>query len=129
MNANSKESRTFLVCVVDDDSLIRDSTRRLIRSFGFRAETFASAEEFNSSDCLEKTACLILDVELRGMSGLELQRQLMSANVHTPVRFITAYQDDDSRKQALEAGAVAFLSKPFEQEELLEAIDVALKLS
>lgn len=129
MNANSKESRTFLVCVVDDDSLIRDSTRRLIRSFGFRAETFASAEEFNSSDCLEKTACLILDVHMREMSGLELQRQLMAANVHTPIIFITAYQDDDSRKQALEAGAVAFLSKPFEQEELLEAIDVALKLS
>jgi FixJ family two-component response regulator len=129
MNANGKESRTFLVCVVDDDSLIRDSTRRLIRSFGFRAETFASAEEFNSSDCLEKTACLILDVHMRGMSGLELQRQLMAANVHTPIIFITAYQDDDSRKQALEAGAVAFLSKPFEQEELLEAIDVALKLS
>jgi FixJ family two-component response regulator len=129
MNANSRESRTFLVCVVDDDSLIRDSTRRLIRSFGFRAETFASVEEFNSSDRLEKTACLILDVHMRGMSGLELQRQLMAANVRTPIIFITAYQDDDSRKQALEAGAVAFLSKPFEQEELIEAIDVALKLS
>ena len=129
MNANSKESRTFLVCVVDDDSLIRDSTRRLIRSFGFRAETFASAEDFNSSDCLEETACLILDVHMRGMSGLELQRQLMAANVDPPIIFITAYQDDDSRKQALEAGAVAFLSKPFEQEELLEAIEVALKLS
>ena len=129
MNANAKESRTFLVCVVDDDPLIRDSTQRLIRSFGFRVETFASAEEFSSSGRLEKTACLILDVRMRGMSGLELQRQLMEANSHTPIIFITAYQDDDWRKQALEAGAVAFLSKPFEQEELLEAIEVALKFS
>src|ERR1700722_7329463 len=95
MNANAKESRTFLICVVDDDSLIRDSTRRLIRSFGFRVETFASAEEFSSSGCLEKTACLILDVRMRGMSGLELQRQLMAADSHTPIIFITAYQDDD----------------------------------
>jgi FixJ family two-component response regulator len=129
MNANAEKSRTFLLCVVDDDSLIRDSTRRLIRSFGFRVETFASAEEFSSSGCLEKTACLILDVCMRGMSGLELQRQLMEANSHTPIIFISAYQDEDWRKQALEAGAVAFLTKPFEQEELLEAIELALKFS
>ena len=76
---------------------------------------------------MHETGCLILDVRMRGMSGLELQRQLVVANSHTPIIFITAHEDDDRRRQAFEAGAVAFLLKPFYQEELLNAIDAALK--
>ena len=127
MSANAKVFEKALVCVVDDDSLTRDSTRRLLRSFGFRAETFASAEEFKNAGCLEETACLILDVHMPGMSGLELQRRLVAANSHTPIIFITAHDNDDWRRQALEAGAVAFLHKPVPQEQLLNAIDAALK--
>ena len=127
MSANTKVSEKALVCVVDDDCLIRDSTRRLLRSFGFKAETFASAEEFRSSGYLEETACLILDVRMPGMSGLELQRQLVAANSHTPIIFITAHEEDDWRRQALEAGAVAYFPKPVSREELLNAINAALK--
>ena len=76
-----------------------------------------------------ETGCLILDDRMRGISGLELQRQMVVANSHTPIIFITAHEDDDRRRQALEAGAVAFLHKPFYQEELLNAIDAALKKS
>ena len=127
MSANAKVSENALVCVVDDDSLIRDSTRRLIRSFGFRVEAFASAEEFRNSACLAETACLILDVRMPGMSGPELQRQMAVANSHIPIIFMTAHEDAARRTQALEAGAVAFLHKPFYEEELLNAINVALK--
>jgi FixJ family two-component response regulator len=126
MNANAKGSEMPLVCVVDDDSLIRDSTVRLIRSFGFRVETFASAEEFENSDCLEETACLILDVRMPGMGGLELQDRLSEASERIPIIFITAYADDEQERRAMKAGAVGFLYKPFSQESLLRAVRSAL---
>ena len=127
MNANDKGSEKTLVCVVDDDFLARESTTRLLRSFKFNVKALASAEEFLNSDCLAETACLILDVRMPGMSGLELQRQLAVSNSDLPIIFITAHEDEDQRRQALEAGAVAFLYKPLFEEALLDAIDTALK--
>ena len=127
MNANVKGSEKTLVCVVDDDFLARESTTRLLRSFKFNVKALASAEEFLNSDCLAETACLILDVRMPGMNGLELQRQLAVSNSDLPIIFITAHEDEDQRRQALEAGAVAFLYKPLFEEALLDAIDTALK--
>ena len=127
MNTNVKGSEKTLVCVVDDDFLARESTARLLRSFKFNVKALASAEEFLNSDCLAETACLILDVRMPGMSGLELQRQLAVSNSDLPIIFITAHEDEDQRRQALEAGAVAFLYKPLFEEALLDAIDTALK--
>ena len=126
MNANVKGSEKTLVCIVDDDFLARESTVRLLRSFKFNVKALASAEEFLNSDCLAETACLILDVRMPGMSGLELQRQLAVSNSDLPIIFITAHEDEDQRRQALEAGAVAFLYKPLFEEALLDAIDTAL---
>ena len=127
MSANVKGFEKTLVCVVDDDFLARESTTRLLRSFKFNVKALASAEEFLNSDCLAETACLILDVRMPGMSGLELQRQLAVSNSDLPIIFITAHEDEDQRRQALEAGAVAFLYKPLFEEALLDALDTALK--
>jgi FixJ family two-component response regulator len=126
MSANAKVSEKPLVCVADDDSLIRDSTVRLIRSFGFRVEAFASAEEFGNSGYLEEIACLILDVRMPGMDGLELQHRLSEAGERIPIVFITAHADDEQERRAMEAGAVGFLYKPFSQESLLQAVRSAL---
>ena len=126
MSANAKVSEKALICVVDDDSLIRDSTQRLLRSFGFRAETFASAEEFWNSGYLPETACVILDVRMPGMSGIELQRQLVASRCEIPVIFITAYEDEGMRAQALRDGVGALLIKPFSGQALINAINEAL---
>ena len=116
-----------LISIVDDDDAHRSSLENLIRSVGLRAQGFSSAEAFLSSNQLHETGCLVLDVRMPGMSGPELQRQMAVANSPIPIIFITAHEDDDQRTQALEAGAVAFLHKPFYEEELLNAIDAALK--
>src|SRR4051812_9417092 len=102
-----------LIAVVDDDEAIREATESLIRSVGFRAVVFPSAEDFLRSSHLQDTACLIVDVRMPGMSGLELQRQLAAANYSMPIIFITAHGDEEARARALRAGAVAFLDKPF----------------
>ena len=117
MSANVKRSQKPLICVVDDDFLLRESTIRLLRSCKFNVKALASAE----------AACLILDVRIPGMSGLELQRQLVVDHSDLPIIFITAHEDENCRRQALQAGAVAFLYKPFYEQELLNAIDAALK--
>jgi len=116
-----------LIAIVDDDDALRSSLDNLIRSVGLRAQGFSSAEAFLRSNYVHETRCLILDMRMRGMSGPELQRQMAVANSHTPIIFITAHEDDAQRTQALEAGAVAFLHKPFYEEELLNAINAALK--
>ena len=116
-----------LISIVDDDDAHRSSLENLIRSVGLRAQGFSSAEAFLSSNHRPETRCLVLDVRMPGMSGPELQRQMAVANSHIPIIFITAHEDDSQRSQALEAGAVAFLHKPFYEEELLNAIDAALK--
>ena len=121
--------RVPLISIVDDDDALRNSLDDLIRSLGFRTKGFPSAEAFLSSNQARDTACLILDVRMPGMNGLDLQRQVVAANWRIPIIFITSHADDDKRARALEAGAVAFLYKPFREEELLNAIDTALKHS
>ena len=116
-----------IVMIVDDDDSIRRAVRRLMKSFGFAVETFASAEEFLDSDRLEKTSCLILDIHMPGMDGLELQERLVASKYAIPIIFITAFTDDRARVQALKAGAVGYLAKPFADEELLNCIHAALK--
>jgi FixJ family two-component response regulator len=116
-----------LISIVDDDDAHRNSLENLIRSVGLRAQGFPSAEAFLSSNHVSDTRCLVLDVRMPGMAGPELQRHLAAANSSIPIVFITAHEDDTQRTQALEAGAVAFLLKPFYEDELLNAIDAALK--
>jgi FixJ family two-component response regulator len=118
-----------LIAIVDDDDSLRKSLDNLLRSVGFRTQGFASAEAFLSSNQVHDTACLILDVRMPGMSGLELQRQMGAASWHIPIIFVTAHADADARAQALAAGAVDFLYKPFHEEDLLKAIDTALRRS
>ena len=119
--------RIPLISIVDDDDALRKSLDNLIRSVGWRAQVFPSAEAFLSSNQVPAPDCLILDIRLPGISGLKLQRQLAETNSAMPIIFITAHEDEDQRVQALEAGAVAFLYKPFYEEALLNAIDAALK--
>jgi FixJ family two-component response regulator len=117
-----------IISVVDDDDSVRESLQCLIRSFGFTVEAFASAEEFLASDRLRDTRCLILDVRMPGMNGIELQRRLAASHREIPVIFITAHGDEAARSQALGDGAVGYLLKPFTEEALLSAIHAALKL-
>jgi FixJ family two-component response regulator len=116
-----------LISIVDDDDSLRNSLNNLIRSVGFGVQGFSSAEAFLNSHQLHDTACLILDVRMPGISGLDLQRRMVAANSRIPIVFITSHGDDNARTRALEAGAVDFLYKPFREEALLSAIDRALK--
>jgi len=113
--------------VVDDDESVRRSTRLLVESFGYRAAVFESAEGFLRSGQPHDTSCLILDVYMPGMDGLQLQSQLAAKGCGIPIIFITAYDDQESRRRALQAGAIAFLGKPFTDQQLLQAIRSALR--
>lgn len=115
-----------LISIVDDDDSLRNSLANLIRSVGFRTQGFSSAEAFLSSDHARETACLILDVRMAGMNGLDLQRRLVAADWRIPIIFITSHADGDARARALEAGAVSFLYKPCREEELFSALEAAL---
>jgi FixJ family two-component response regulator len=117
-----------LISVVDDDDSVRESLQGLIRSVGFAVQVFASAEEFLGSDHLRDTHCLILDVRMPGMNGLELQRHLAATRCAIPVIFITAHGNETARMQALKNGAVDYLCKPFSEEALLNAIRTTLSL-
>ena len=127
-NNNVKSSAAPLVCIVDDDASMADSTRFLVRSFGFRAQAFLSAQEFLDSGLVAETSCLILILDLRmpGVDGLELQRNLESANQRIPIIFVSGQASEDERKQAIAGGAVDFLRKPFSEDALLKAIQAAL---
>jgi FixJ family two-component response regulator len=116
-----------LISVVDDDESIRRTTTFLIESFGFRAAAFDSADNFLKSSQLHDTSCLLVDVQMSGMNGLQLQRELAAAGCGVPIIFITAFDNKDARQQAMQAGAVAFLSKPFNDEELLQIVRLALR--
>ena len=117
------------VAVVDDDFSVRESLQSLIRSAGMGAQVFASAEQFLSSPHLHNSSCLVLDIQLPGMNGIELHRYLLSKGHTLPVIFITAHaSDQESRAQAQTDGAVAYLIKPFEEAELLDALQKALKI-
>jgi FixJ family two-component response regulator len=124
---NGKASH--LIAIVDDDVSVREATSGLLRSNGLRAETFSSAEEFLDSPLLMKTECLLLDIGMPGMGGMELQRHLTGEARHIPIVFITARDDQEIRMEAMRAGAIDFLSKPFSEEALLKAIHNALKTS
>lgn len=119
-------SKLRLISVVDDDDSVRESLSGLIRSVGLKVTVFASAEEFLNSDHLADTDCLILDVRMPGMNGLELQRHLAANHYAIPVIFITAHGDEEARVRALNGGAVEYLLKPFSEEALLRAIETAL---
>jgi FixJ family two-component response regulator len=115
-----------LISVVDDDQSVREATTSLLKSNGFRAEVFSSAEDFLASRYLNETKCLVLDVQMPGMNGLELQRRLTYENRSIPIIFISAHINQEVRKQAARSGAVDFLPKPFSEEALLRAIRTAL---
>jgi FixJ family two-component response regulator len=115
-----------LISVIDDDESVRRTTTRLIESFGFRGAAFESAENFLDSGHLNDTSCLIVDVQMPGMNGLQLQSQLAAAGCSIPIIFITAHNDKESRRRAMQAGAIAFLGKPFSDEQLLQGIRLAL---
>jgi FixJ family two-component response regulator len=115
-----------IVFVVDDDSSVRDAVKKLLASVGLRVETFGSAREFLSRKRPETPACLVLDVRLPDLGGLEFQRALAEANVHIPIIFITGHADVPMTVRAMKAGAVEFLTKPFRGQELLGAIQEAI---
>jgi len=115
-----------VISVVDDDASVRTATARLLRSMGFSVYTFASAQEFLSSPRLSETSCVIADVQMPGMSGLELQDSLIARDHGVPVIFITAFPDEQLRERAMRAGAMCFLSKPFDEPQLLQCVERAL---
>jgi FixJ family two-component response regulator len=115
-----------LIACVEDDASAREALEGFLKAFGFTPGVFSSAEEFLQSDRLDETSCLITDVHLRGMSGLQLQNRLAASGYAIPVIVITAFPDDRVRERALSAGAVCFLDKPFDKEDLLTGIRSAL---
>ena len=117
-----------IISIVDDDASVRTATARLLRSLGFSAHAFASAQEFLSSPRLRETSCLIADVEMPGMTGVELQEYLIAHGHRMPMIFITAFPEDRLRERAMRAGAVDFLSKPFDEPRLLECVERALTM-
>ena len=114
------------VFVVEDDGSMREALKNLLRSVGHEVEAFGSAQEFLSSPRSEAPGCLILDVRLPGVSGLDLQRQLTDANIHLPIIFITAHGDIQMSVRAIKAGAMEFLTKPFRDQDLLDAVQQAI---
>jgi len=116
-----------MVFVIDDDESIREALKSLIRSVGLRVETFASAQDFLQSSRPDVPSCLILDVRMPGLSGLDLQRDLAETNIQIPIIFITGHGDIPMSVRAMKAGAVEFLTKPFRDQDLLDAIQQALE--
>lgn len=119
-------SRNPLISIIDDDEAVRAATENLVRSLGFGASTFASAEEFLQSSRVGETSCLITDVNMPGMTGVELQSYLLSQGRDLPIIFITAFPEERVRRCVHEAGAVGFLSKPFDGRAMVQCIDKAL---
>jgi FixJ family two-component response regulator len=116
-----------VISIVDDDIWVREATASYLRSRGYPVAAFASAEDFLQSDALERTTCAVIDIQLPGLSGIELQLELRATGRTTPVIFITALADDDVRTRAMAAGAVAFLRKPFEAAAFDRCLDNALR--
>jgi FixJ family two-component response regulator len=121
------QTTTKMIAIVDDDDSIRSALQGLLESAELPAQAFASAEEFLESGQRHQIACLITDIRMPGMSGLELQAKLNSERCKIPIIFITAHGDEKLRMQALRAGAVEFMAKPFDDEALLESVRVALE--
>jgi len=117
-----------LLSVVDDDESVRESLPDLLREFGFAARAFSSGREFLLSDCVDETRCLILDIGMPGMTGLDLQQELKRLGQDIPIIFITGQKEEGIRKQAFRQGAVKFLNKPFSDTALLDAVNAALRV-
>jgi FixJ family two-component response regulator len=115
-----------LISIVDDDEEMREATKGLIRSLGYHAVTFASAEDFLQSDSVDETSCLIADVQMPGLSGIDLQRGLIARGLEMPTIFITAFPEERTRLRALTAGAFGYLGKPFSEQSLVSCLDKAL---
>jgi FixJ family two-component response regulator len=126
MVAGSAVRRAPMICVVDDDESIQRALRRLLGATGFRVETFSSAEAFLESDHRGRADCLVLDVHLGGLSGLDLQERLAQSGAFTPIVIITAHDDRPTRERARRAGAIEYLAKPFDDDSLIAAIHRAL---
>lgn len=122
------QKNTKVVAIVDDDELVRNALQGLLKSAGLPARTYASAEEFLAACHEQKAACLITDIRMGGISGLELQARLNAEHCKIPTIFLTAHGDAKMRMQALRAGAVEFLAKPFDDEVLLDNVRAALEL-
>jgi len=118
-----------LVSVVDDDESVRESLPDLLRELGYSVRAFSSAEEFLVSDCVAETGCLLLDIAMPGMSGMDLQQELTVRGQEIPIVFITALADETVRPRALQQGAVECLFKPFSDTALIEALDAAFHVS
>jgi FixJ family two-component response regulator len=119
-------SKLPLIAIVDDDASVRDSTDSLVRSLGYVVSTFASAEEFLRSSDLDDLSCVIADVQMPGMSGVELQAHLLTQGNRLPFIFLTAFPDERIRAQALRAGAICYLTKPLDVDNLIEGLQAAL---
>jgi FixJ family two-component response regulator len=128
MRENNTVGEGTRISIVDDDESMRDAIKTLIGSMGLGVDEFSSAEDFLHSP-LSQVDCLILDVRMPGLSGLELQRRLVAENRTVPIVFMTAHYLEEERTRAMEAGAIAFLSKPFTEQELLNAISASLTIS
>src|ERR1700690_442990 len=120
---------TSLVSIVDDDESVRESLPDLVKEFGFAARAFSSPEEFLASDCVTQTKCLILDIAMPGMTGPDLQQELIRRRQDIPIVFITAHGDDNVRPRMLKEGAAECLFKPFSEAALLTALNTALQLN
>ena len=116
-----------IIAIVDDDESMREATENLVRSLGYHASTFGSADEFLNSEQLHDTSCLITDLHMPGLSGIDLQDRLIARGYRIPIIFITGYPDENVRTRAIKAGAVGFLSKPYNHDHLLGCLDKALK--
>src|ERR1700740_1801743 len=125
IEATVKEDNPF-VCVIDDESSIRESLSSLLRSAGLKVQAFASAQEFLTNWPREAPSCLVLDIQLPGISGLDLQQELAGGDAQIPIIFITGYGDIPMTVRAMKAGAFEFLTKPFRDEDLLSAIEQAM---
>jgi len=114
------------ISIIDDDPIVREAIADLVQSLGYEAATFESAEQFLASGAVAETSCLITDLQMPGQSGLELQKQLLAEGHRTPVIFVTAFPEEKFRNRAMTAGAVAFLSKPFRDDTLIDCVKNAL---
>jgi FixJ family two-component response regulator len=126
LDRKREQTQIPLICIVDDDESLVEATVSLFESVGYISEGFHSAEDFLKSPQLPNTDCLILDIRMPSMNGFELQRRLVAGNHRIPIILVTSYDTDDATTQAGEAGAVAFLCKPFSQDSLLQAVRSAL---
>ena len=116
-----------LIAIVDDEEPVRDATKSLVRSLGYHASTFGSADDFLKSEQVHDTSCLITDVQMPGLSGLDLQDRLIARGHCIPIIFMTGYPNDNVRARAMKAGAVCFLNKPFDEDHFIGCLEKALK--